>query len=101
MIVVKEKKGQRLIKLNEKRLDILSASKLKERVRFMVQNQHNGNIVLDISSCAFCDASGLSAIVKAHNICLNAGGKLVITGIRDNVRRLINICKLESMLAIA
>jgi anti-sigma B factor antagonist len=50
---------------------------------------------LDLSGLDFVDASGLSAIVQAHNAFLAAHGNLVLTGIGPRVARLIALTHLE------
>ena len=89
------------VKLQERRLDIHSAFKLKEKLFLLIQNQGNKNIVLDISNCSFCDASGLSTIVKVHCMCKTAEGMLILTGIQSNIEKMIKICMLHSEWNIA
>ncbi|HTB31442.1 MAG TPA: STAS domain-containing protein, partial [Bacteroidia bacterium] len=56
------------------------------------------NIILDLSDSRYCDSSGLSAILVGNRLCKNAGGKLVITGVREPVKKLILISQLDSIL---
>ena len=89
------------IKVLEKRLDIFSASKLKEELYALVENHKSKNIVLDIRNCSYCDASGLNIMVYVHQSCKRVGKNLVITGILPNVEKLIHICKLHYLFMIA
>jgi anti-sigma B factor antagonist len=50
---------------------------------------------LDLSGLDFVDASGLSAIVQAHNAFLAAHGNLLLTGIGPRFARLIALTHLE------
>jgi anti-sigma B factor antagonist len=50
---------------------------------------------LDLSGLDFVDASGLSAIVQAHNAFLAARGNLVLTGIGPRFARLIALTHLD------
>ncbi|MEW6468952.1 MAG: STAS domain-containing protein [Bacteroidota bacterium] len=59
------------------------------------------NIIIDLSQTRYCDSSGLSAILVANRLCKNAGGSLVITGLQENVMKLITISQLDSILNIA
>ena len=59
------------------------------------------NIILDLSSCRYCDSSGLSVILVANRLCKNAGGKFVLCGLQQTVERLIAISQLNSILVVA
>ena len=50
---------------------------------------------LDVSGLDFVDASGLSAILEAHNAFLAARGNLVLIGIPPRMARLIALTHLE------
>ena len=89
------------VEVKEGRLDVLSTSKMKEELISVIQNQGNKNILLNINSCSFCDASGLSAIQAVHCMCEKAAGMLIVTGIQANIEKMIKICKLDSVWNIA
>jgi anti-anti-sigma factor len=55
---------------------------------------------LDVSGLDFMDASGLGAIVRAHNAFLAAHGNLVLTGIGPRLARLIALTQLERHLFV-
>jgi len=74
---------------------------MKEKLIFLIQNQELKNIVLNIQSCSFCDASGLSAIQAVHCKCEKTAGMLIVTGIQANIEKMIKICKLDSVWNIA
>lgn len=58
------------------------------------------NIIFDMSRIKFVDSSGLSSILISNRLCKNANGTLVLTGVNDNVMRLIKISRLDEVLQI-
>ncbi len=56
------------------------------------------NIIFDLSDVKFVDSSGLSAILISDRLCKNAGGTFVLSGMNDQVLRLLNISQLDSVL---
>jgi anti-anti-sigma factor len=59
------------------------------------------NIIFDMSNIKFVDSSGLSAILISDRLCKNATGTFVLTGVNDQVLRLLQISQLDSVLHIA
>ncbi|MGD9977692.1 MAG: STAS domain-containing protein [Bacteroidales bacterium] len=89
-----------LIEVQEEKLDTNIAPSLKSEL-VLISGNGERNIVLDLSSCRYCDSSGLSAILVANRLCKNAGGAFVLTGLTDAVERLITISQLDTVLNIA
>jgi len=67
----------------------------------LISGNGERNLILDLSTCRYCDSSGLSAILVANRLCKNAGGTFVLTGLTDAVERLITISQLDTVLNIA
>jgi len=88
------------IEVLEEKLDTNFAPSLKSEL-VLISGNGERNIVLDLSSCRYCDSSGLSAILVANRLCKNAGGTFVLTGLTDAVERLITISQLDTVLNIA
>jgi len=53
-----------------------------------------------LSSCEYCDSSGLSAILVANRLCEQLEGKFVLTGLQNEVESLIKISLLDTILNI-
>ena len=83
--------------LLERRLDVLSVSKFKEELFYKIRNSENQNVVLDLSSCSFCDASGLGAINEVHHFCIDRSIGFFLTGIQQNIKSLVKICMLHKV----
>ena len=88
-----------LIKVLTDRLDTINAPELKSEL--IVVNQTGGkNIILDLSSCKYCDSSGLSAILVANRLCEDAIGTFILTGLQPDVEQIIRISMLHTVLII-
>lgn len=88
-----------LIKLNESKLNSLISPQLKSE--FILTNTEGlRNIILDLSPVKYSDSSGLSSLLVGHRLCKNADGSFIITGLNDNITRLITISQLENVLSI-
>lgn len=88
-----------LIKVNADRLDTNNAPDLKSKL-VVVNNEGEKNIVLDLSSCNYCDSSGLRAVLVANRLCENAIGTFILCGLQPDVENLINISMLHTVLLI-
>ncbi|MEJ6979915.1 STAS domain-containing protein [Pedobacter sp. P351] len=88
-----------LIKLNESKLNSLISPQLKSE--FILTNTEGlRNIILDLSAVKYSDSSGLSSLLVGHRLCKNSDGTFIITGLNDNINRLITISQLENVLSI-
>lgn len=88
-----------LLTLNEENLNSIIAPDLKSE---FITLQTNGtiNLIMDLKNVKFVDSSGLSAILTAERIWKNIG-LFVLTGvISENVKKLISISRLDSVLTI-
>ena len=88
-----------LIKLNQNKLNSLIAPQLKSEL-ILTNTEGQRNIILDLSDVIYSDSSGLSSLLVGHRICKNAGGTFILTGINENISRLISISQLENILTI-
>ena len=86
-----------VVKIQAEKLDAILAPDLKAQL-VNVNAEGVKNIILDLSDARYCDSSGLSAILVGNRLCKNAGGKLVITGIKEPIKKLILISQLDSIL---
>ena len=88
-----------LIKLNESKLNSLISPKLKSEL-ILTNTEGQRNIILDLSMVKYSDSSGLSSLLVGHRICKNSEGSFILTGINENVARLISISQLETVFTI-
>lgn len=97
---VQTEKTYTRIKICADRLDALLAPRLKSEL-VVLSGSGVVNIVMDLNRVAYCDSSGLSAILVAHRLCRTVSGTFVLTGLSKEVERLIAISQLDSVLRIA
>jgi anti-anti-sigma factor len=88
-----------LIKLNESKLNSLMSPHLKSEL-ILMNTEGQRNVILDLSSVKYSDSSGLSSLLVGHRICKNAEGSFILTGINENILKLITISQLENVLTI-
>jgi anti-sigma B factor antagonist len=58
-------------------------------------------IALDLSRVMLLASAGLGALINLHKQCLEAGGKLVVFGLREEIEDLMKLTKLHRLLNIA
>lgn len=88
-----------LVKVNSDRLDTNNAPDLKSEL-VVINNKGEKNIILDISSCNYCDSSGLRSVLVANRLCEDAIGTFILSGMQPDVENLIKISMLDSILLI-
>lgn len=88
-----------LITLEEKKLNSLISPKLKSEM-ILINTEGIRNIILDLSQVLYSDSSGLSSLLVGHRLCKNSAGSFIISGLSENVDRLINISQLQDVLSI-
>ena len=94
------KKGNHtLIKVNSDRLDTNNAPDLKSEL-VVVNNNGEKNIVLDLSSCNYCDSSGLRAVLVANRLCEDSIGTFILSGLQPDVESLVKMSMLHTVLII-
>lgn len=83
--------------LNEDKLLSLVAPDLKAQFT-MMQAEGVPNLILDLKNVTFVDSAGLSAILTAKRLWQDSS--FVLTGVHENVQKLIEISKLTNQLMI-
>lgn len=66
-----------------------------------LRSQSATTLVLDLTEVPYVDSAGLGAIINAHVSAQHRGGRLLLTGVNDRVRKLFQMTKVESVLNIA
>jgi len=88
-----------IIKPHVELLDGDTAPKIK--AEFLLRNTGGQrNIVLDLSHVQDADSAGLRTGLLAHRLCKAAGGIFIIANVNDQIRRLIEVCKLDTVLTL-
>lgn len=85
--------------LKEENLNSVVAPNLKSEF-VILANEGVENLIFDMSGIAFVDSSGLSAILTADRLWKNLGS-FILTGVKHpNVKKLIEISRLDTILKI-
>ncbi len=88
-----------IFQLAEENLNSVIAPELKSEL-VIFANEGIRNLVFDLSNVQYVDSSGLSAILTANRVWKELG-TFVLTGVNyANVRKLIEISRLDSILTI-
>src|SRR5438046_848179 len=85
--------------LQEEKLNSETGPLLKSEM-ILLNAEGLRNIIFDMSEIKFVDSSGLSAILISDRLCRAAKGTFVLSGINEQVLRLIKISQLDSVLHI-
>lgn len=81
------------------KLDAMHAPELKSEL-VMLNKDGIKNVIIDLAETRYIDSSGLSALLVGNRLCRDANGTFVICCLQDNVKKLITISQLESVLKI-
>jgi anti-anti-sigma factor len=84
----------------DRRLDVVRADHLKERMTRAFEEGTASAAILDLSGCDYLDSTGMGVVVKAHTMWAAKRG-LVIVGAGRRVMELFQITKLDSVFKFA
>jgi anti-sigma B factor antagonist len=87
-----------IIRVAEDRIDAASAIQFKEQMRGIVQTP-TPRVLLDLSSVAFLDSSGLGAIVAVMKL-LGPDRKLELAGLTPTVQKVMHLTRMDTVLRI-
>jgi len=72
---------------------------LKSAILTVVENGEK-NILIDLSKCSECDASGLSALLLGNRLCSEAKGSFILFGLSTRIREMMDLIDMESYLKV-
>lgn len=75
-------------------LDLATVPQVRERLHDALRSK-SARLVVDLSDCAFVDASALTMLVDVHRRASRAGGELVLRGCSPRVLRLLSLTGLR------
>jgi len=97
---IEKREGYVALKPEEEKLDSSISPQLKSEL-LLLHSEGFHNMIIDLNSVTYVDSSGLSALLVGNRLCGGSNGKLVLTGVGDFVRGLLQISRLDSILAMA
>lgn len=98
-IEVSSEEKYTVLRPEAEKLDSSVSPLLKAEV-VMLNGKGIKNLLIDLNDVKYIDSSGLSAILVANRLCKSLDGVLVLSGLNDNVKKLIAISQLDGILTI-
>lgn len=98
-ITVQKEEKYSVIRPEIEKLDSTVAALMKSEI-VLITGGGEKNIIIDLSDVKYIDSSGLSALLVANRSCKNVNGSFVLTGLNENVNKLIKISQLDTILTI-
>lgn len=87
------------VQLQEEKLDSAISAEFKSEFVFL-NSEGVRNIIVDMGQIEYVDSSGLSALLVGNRLCKSSNGSFILAKPTANVRKLIQISQLESVLSI-
>jgi anti-anti-sigma factor len=79
----------------------LATQELLGRVAADALQPHVRALLLDLDGVGFCDAAGVTALIRLHRAATQAEIRLVLTGLRPQVRRVLDLTGTSGLIPIA
>lgn len=83
----------------EGEIDLHESPNVREALRALIE-QKMPRIFVDMTEVGYIDSSGIAVLIDAMQRIQAYGGKLAIFGIRDNVRSVFEIARLDQVFRI-
>lgn len=100
LVVVTERHGQRSVLRLQGELDVSSRDRLHSAISRALED-HPPLLVVDLSGLSFIDCAGLSVLVGAHKRLAGCGHRLLITGAKPAVQRLLHLTGMGTYLHLS
>ncbi|MCB9197398.1 MAG: STAS domain-containing protein [Flavobacteriales bacterium] len=91
--------GFSLVKVSADKLDTMIAPDLKSEFVYLEKSGEEF-VIVDLTDAKYCDSSGLSALLVGNRLLKQRGG-LILFGLQPNVKKLVEISQLHTVLNIA
>ncbi|CAG5080518.1 STAS domain-containing protein [Parvicella tangerina] len=98
-IKTEKNEGFSLVKVSDEKLDTMVAPDLKSEF-VVLEKSGEDFVIVDLTDTKYCDSSGLSALLVGNRLLKDKGG-LILYGLQPNVRKLVEISQLHTVLNIA
>ena len=100
LAVITEHRRQRAVLRLQGELDASNRERLRSAISGALEN-HPPLLVVDLSGLDFADCAGLSVLVWAHKRLSECGHRLVLTGAKPTVARLLHLTGLGAYLQVS
>lgn len=82
------------------KLDSSVAPDMKSNIIYLSSTNESGHLILDLSKITFADSSGLSSLLLANRLYRDSDRMLVLCGLNEKIKKLIDISQLTSAFVI-
>ena len=76
------------------------STRLIEEFKAFLTSSGKSRIVMDYTEVEFVSSAGLGAMITTSRVAVEGGGKIVLTGINENVMQVMKLTKLDRLLKI-
>lgn len=76
-----------------KNLDANTAHRVKAEIKGLLSDSIN-NVIVDLSNIHFIDSTGFGALISILKTIKSRGGKMILSGVSDEVRELMDLMQL-------
>ena len=72
-------------------IDQCAASEIRDTIDLEIMNSPKKNLIIDLDAVTLMDSSGIGLIVGRYKTVRTLGGKLLVSGGNETVRKMINL----------
>ena len=83
----------------EGEIDLHSSPMIKEQIEPLIEQQ-GASVIVDLSGVTYIDSSGLAVFIEAMQRMHVYGGRFRLCGLRENVRHIFAIARLDQVFQI-
>lgn len=88
-----------VVKVNTE-LDHHAAAEIRRAVDTKIKSSNAINVIFDFSKVDFMDSSGIGVIMGRYKLTGILGGKVVIFGVRKNVKRIMEMSGIDKLITV-
>ena len=88
-----------MVKINTE-IDHHTAAQIRKSVDAKIKSSNAINVIFDFSDVDFMDSSGIGVIMGRYKITKILGGKVILFGVRKNIRRIIEMSGIDKLVSI-
>lgn len=80
-------------------VDMFSSPQARNAIMELVK-QRVPRVIVELSGVSYMDSSGVATLIEGLQLCQKYNGKLVVAGLRDNVREVFELTRLDKIFEI-
>jgi stage II sporulation protein AA (anti-sigma F factor antagonist) len=81
-------------------VDLLTAPRFRDELMTAAREDGSANLVVDMAGVTFLDSTGIGVLIAVNNLLKGDGRRLVLRSPSRNVRRVLEICAIDQVIAI-